>query len=213
MFRDLQVVCSPKKRQCHLPEQENKPKSRNYKKTAHAAFSPSSSQKDALDTPRSTGSQGVFPCKECARERGREEERQREKEREGRRGKEGERKDREQDGVRKRRREREGEREGEKKEKEEEGGKERGGRRAGEGRSCTTEDCCLWSTSRVFDKIKSRNAHMKRHRLQEQMEPMIKIKWPIKHLKNEPKKEEKNLDMDFLQWISLYPAASLTKVT
>uniref|UniRef100_A0A8C6Y5J2 Zinc finger protein 541 n=1 Tax=Naja naja TaxID=35670 RepID=A0A8C6Y5J2_NAJNA len=113
------VVCSPKKRHCHLPEQESKPKSRNYKKTAHTAFSPSSSQKDVLDTPRSTGSQGVFPCKECAR---------------------------------------------------------------------------------VFDKIKSRNAHMKRHRLQEQMEPMIKIKWPIKHLKNEPKKEEKNLDMDFLQW-------------
>ncbi|XP_034293980.1 zinc finger protein 541 [Pantherophis guttatus] len=113
------IVCSPKKRHCHLPEQENKPKSRNYKKAAHSAFSPASSQKDVLDTPRNTGSQGVFPCKECAR---------------------------------------------------------------------------------VFDKIKSRNAHMKRHRLQEQMEPMIKIKWPIKHLKNEPKKEEKNLDMDFLQW-------------
>ncbi|KAL8219900.1 UNVERIFIED_CONTAM: hypothetical protein K2H54_035967 [Gekko kuhli] len=51
--------------------------------------------------------------------------------------------------------------------------------------------------ARVFDKIKSRNAHMKRHRLQEQMDPIIKIKW---HLKNEPKKEERNLDVDFLQW-------------
>ncbi|KAL7980797.1 hypothetical protein Chor_001951 [Crotalus horridus] len=113
------IVCSPKKRHCHLPEQENKLKSRTYKKAAHGAFSPTSSQKDVPDTPRSAGSQGVFPCKECAR---------------------------------------------------------------------------------VFDKIKSRNAHMKRHRLQEQMEPMIKIKWPIKHLKNEPKKEEKTLSMDFLPW-------------
>ncbi|XP_074978750.1 zinc finger protein 541 isoform X2 [Caretta caretta] len=34
---------------------------------------------------------------------------------------------------------------------------------------------------RVFDKIKSRNAHMKCHRVQEQMEPLINIKWPIKH--------------------------------
>ncbi|KAK9394348.1 zinc finger protein [Crotalus adamanteus] len=113
------IVCSPKKRHCHLPEQENKLKSRTYKKAAHGAFSPTSSQKDVPDTPRSAGSQGVFPCKECAR---------------------------------------------------------------------------------VFDKIKSRNAHMKRHRLQEQMEPMIKIKWPIKHLKNEPKKEDKTLSMDFLPW-------------
>ncbi|XP_015274514.1 PREDICTED: zinc finger protein 541 [Gekko japonicus] len=51
--------------------------------------------------------------------------------------------------------------------------------------------------ARVFDKIKSRNAHMKRHRLQEQMDPIIKLKW---HLKNEPKKEERNLDVDFLPW-------------
>ncbi|KAM6427891.1 zinc finger protein 541 isoform 1-T2 [Liasis olivaceus] len=113
------IVCSPKKRHCHLPKQENKLKPRNYKKAVQSVFSPASSQKEVLDRPKSTGSQGVFPCKECAR---------------------------------------------------------------------------------VFDKIKSRNAHMKRHRLQEQMEPMIKIKWPIKHLKNEPKKEEKTLDMDFLQW-------------
>ncbi|XP_050784355.1 zinc finger protein 541 isoform X2 [Gopherus flavomarginatus] len=34
---------------------------------------------------------------------------------------------------------------------------------------------------RVFDKVKSRNAHMKCHRVQEQMEPLINIKWPIKH--------------------------------
>uniref|UniRef100_A0A8C8S5J7 Zinc finger protein 541 n=1 Tax=Pelusios castaneus TaxID=367368 RepID=A0A8C8S5J7_9SAUR len=34
---------------------------------------------------------------------------------------------------------------------------------------------------RVFDKIKSRNAHMKCHRQQESMDPLIKIKWPIKH--------------------------------
>ncbi|KFW11421.1 hypothetical protein N327_01677, partial [Fulmarus glacialis] len=31
--------------------------------------------------------------------------------------------------------------------------------------------------SRVFDKIKGRNAHMKSHRLQEQREPPMKIKW------------------------------------
>ncbi|XP_067412792.1 zinc finger protein 541 [Emydura macquarii macquarii] len=34
---------------------------------------------------------------------------------------------------------------------------------------------------RVFDKIKSRNAHMKCHRQQESKDPLIKIKWPIKH--------------------------------
>ncbi|XP_074872755.1 zinc finger protein 541 [Carettochelys insculpta] len=34
---------------------------------------------------------------------------------------------------------------------------------------------------RVFNKIKSRNAHMKCHRVQEHMEPLINIKWPIKH--------------------------------
>ncbi|XP_053122937.1 zinc finger protein 541 isoform X2 [Hemicordylus capensis] len=113
------TACSPKKRPCQLPKQETKLKPRNYKKAAQSTFSPTSSQKETLDRPRSAGSQGVFPCKECAR---------------------------------------------------------------------------------VFDKIKSRNAHMKRHRLQEQMEPMIKIKWPIKHLKNEPKKEERNSGIDFLQW-------------
>nr|XP_028597850.1 zinc finger protein 541 isoform X1 [Podarcis muralis] len=113
------IACSPKKRHCHLPKQENKLKPRNYKKSAQSTFSPASSQKETLDRPRSTGSQGVFPCKEC---------------------------------------------------------------------------------TRVFDKIKSRNAHMKRHRLQDQMEPMIKIKWPMKHLKNEPEKQERNSDVDFLQW-------------
>ncbi|XP_062996299.1 zinc finger protein 541 [Elgaria multicarinata webbii] len=113
------IPCSPKKRHFYLPKQENKLKPRNYKKAAQSTFSPTSTQKEPLDRPRNTGSQGVFPCKECAR---------------------------------------------------------------------------------VFDKIKSRNAHMKRHRLQEQMEPMIKIKWPIKHLKNEPKKEERKSDVDFLPW-------------
>ncbi|XP_042299506.1 zinc finger protein 541-like [Sceloporus undulatus] len=113
------IMCSPKKKQCHLPKQENKLKPRTYKKAAQSTFSPTCSQKDILDRPRSTDSQGVFPCKECAR---------------------------------------------------------------------------------VFEKIKSRNAHMKRHRLQEQMEPMIKIKWPTKHLKHEPKKEERNPDISFLQW-------------
>ncbi|XP_029474938.1 zinc finger protein 541 [Rhinatrema bivittatum] len=41
---------------------------------------------------------------------------------------------------------------------------------------------------RVFDKIKSRNAHMKRHR-QEQMEPVVKVKWPFKYCKVEKDKE------------------------
>nr|XP_020642913.1 zinc finger protein 541 isoform X2 [Pogona vitticeps] len=115
---DEKIACSPKKRHCPPPKQENNVKPRNYKKTAQSTFNPASSQKDTVDRPRSTGSQGVFPCKEC---------------------------------------------------------------------------------TRVFDKIKSRNAHMKRHRLQEQMEPAIKIKWPTKHLKNEAKKEERNSDV-FLQW-------------
>ncbi|KAF1662094.1 hypothetical protein FQA23_0010517, partial [Aptenodytes patagonicus] len=36
---------------------------------------------------------------------------------------------------------------------------------------------------RVFDKIKGRNAHMKSHRLQERVEPLVKITWPLKHFK------------------------------
>ncbi|XP_054855629.1 zinc finger protein 541 [Eublepharis macularius] len=115
-MEEEKTACSPKKRHCQLPKQENKLKPRIYKKAAQGTLSPTSSLKETPDRPMSTGSQGVFPCKEC---------------------------------------------------------------------------------SRVFDKIKSRNAHMKRHRLQEQMDPIIKIKW---HLKNEPKKEERNLDMDFIQW-------------
>ncbi|XP_077192615.1 zinc finger protein 541 isoform X1 [Paroedura picta] len=115
-IEEEKTVCSPKKRHCHLPKQESKLKPRTYRKAAQSTFSPTSSLKETSDRPKSTGSQGVFPCKEC---------------------------------------------------------------------------------TRVFDKIKSRNAHMKRHRLQEQMDPIIKIKW---HLKNEPKKEERNLDVDFLQW-------------
>ncbi|KAJ7303938.1 hypothetical protein JRQ81_011452 [Phrynocephalus forsythii] len=117
---DEKVACSPKKRHCPLPKQENHAKPRNSKKAAQSStVSSASSPKDSLDRPRGAGSQGVFPCKECAR---------------------------------------------------------------------------------VFDKIKSRNAHMKRHRLQEQMEPVIKVKWPVKHVKNEPKKDERNSDVGFLQW-------------
>uniref|UniRef100_A0A8C5K8E9 Zinc finger protein 541 n=1 Tax=Jaculus jaculus TaxID=51337 RepID=A0A8C5K8E9_JACJA len=56
---------------------------------------------------------------------------------------------------------------------------------------------------RVFDKIKSRNAHMKRHRLQEHVEP-IRVKWPVKpyRLKEEEDEEEEELgaDMGPLQW-------------
>nr|XP_056703502.1 zinc finger protein 541 [Euleptes europaea] len=113
-MEEEKTACSPKKRHCHLPKQENKLKSRTSKKASQSTFSPASSLKETPDRPKNTCSQGAFPCKECAR---------------------------------------------------------------------------------VFDKIKSRNAHMKRHRLQEQMDPIIKIKW---HLKNEPKKEERNTD--FLQW-------------
>ncbi|XP_078517230.1 zinc finger protein 541 isoform X2 [Lissotriton helveticus] len=44
---------------------------------------------------------------------------------------------------------------------------------------------------RVFDKIKSRNAHMKRHRQQEHIERLAK-KWPAKSVKVEPK--ERGID-------------------
>uniref|UniRef100_H3AZ55 Zinc finger protein 541 n=1 Tax=Latimeria chalumnae TaxID=7897 RepID=H3AZ55_LATCH len=40
---------------------------------------------------------------------------------------------------------------------------------------------------RVFEKIKSRNAHMKRHRQQEDTDMLIKVKWPTKRLKLEQK--------------------------
>ncbi|XP_068766150.1 zinc finger protein 541 isoform X2 [Struthio camelus] len=59
--------------------------------------------------------------------------------------------------------------------------------------SGSTDDQCAFpcrECERVFDKIKSRNAHMKCHRLQEQVEPLMKIKWPLKHFKNEAKMEE-----------------------
>ncbi|KAF1401630.1 hypothetical protein FQV23_0011958, partial [Spheniscus humboldti] len=36
---------------------------------------------------------------------------------------------------------------------------------------------------RAFDTIKGRNAHMKSHRLQERVEPLVKITWPLKHFK------------------------------
>ncbi|XP_064149986.1 zinc finger protein 541 isoform X2 [Loxodonta africana] len=55
---------------------------------------------------------------------------------------------------------------------------------------------------RVFDKIKSRNAHMKRHRLQDHMEPMVRVKWPVKpfQLKEEEEEEEIGADIGPLQW-------------
>uniref|UniRef100_A0A8D0GBB3 Zinc finger protein 541 n=1 Tax=Sphenodon punctatus TaxID=8508 RepID=A0A8D0GBB3_SPHPU len=109
---------SPKKRYNHLPKQDTKIKSKNYKKVAQNPNNPASSRKEVPGQPGNTESQATFPCREC---------------------------------------------------------------------------------ERVFDKIKSRNAHMKRHRLQEQMEPLIKIKWPIKHIKKEPPKEETSSAGDDLQ--------------
>ncbi|KAM4825709.1 zinc finger protein 541 isoform 1-T2 [Thomomys bottae] len=57
---------------------------------------------------------------------------------------------------------------------------------------------------RVFDKIKSRNAHMKRHRLQEHVEPVVRVKWPVKPfpLKEDEEEEEEELAADIgpLQW-------------
>nr|XP_035141007.1 LOW QUALITY PROTEIN: zinc finger protein 541 [Callithrix jacchus] len=51
---------------------------------------------------------------------------------------------------------------------------------------------------RVFDKIKSRNAHMKRHRLQDHVEPMVRVKWPVKPF--QLKEEELGADIGPLQW-------------
>ncbi|XP_060995693.1 zinc finger protein 541 [Dama dama] len=56
---------------------------------------------------------------------------------------------------------------------------------------------------RVFDKIKSRNAHMKRHRLQDHVEPIVRVKWPVKpfQLKEEEEEEEElGADIGPLQW-------------
>ncbi|XP_037372762.1 zinc finger protein 541 isoform X1 [Talpa occidentalis] len=56
---------------------------------------------------------------------------------------------------------------------------------------------------RVFDKIKSRNAHMKRHRLQDHVEPIVRVKWPVKpfQLKEEEEDEEEiGSDIGPLQW-------------
>ncbi|XP_047568439.1 zinc finger protein 541 isoform X1 [Lutra lutra] len=56
---------------------------------------------------------------------------------------------------------------------------------------------------RVFDKIKSRNAHMKRHRLQDHVEPIVRGKWPVKpfQLKEEEEEEEEiGADIGPLQW-------------
>ncbi|XP_012617014.2 zinc finger protein 541 [Microcebus murinus] len=56
---------------------------------------------------------------------------------------------------------------------------------------------------RVFDKIKSRNAHMKRHRLQDHVEPIVRVKWPAKpfQLKEEEEEEEElGADIGPLQW-------------
>ncbi|XP_033079726.1 zinc finger protein 541 isoform X4 [Trachypithecus francoisi] len=51
---------------------------------------------------------------------------------------------------------------------------------------------------RVFDKIKSRNAHMKRHRLQDHVEPIVRVKWPVKPF--QLKEEELGADIGPLQW-------------
>lgn len=53
----------------------------------------------------------------------------------------------------------------------------------------------------MFDKIKSRNAHMKRHRLQDHVEPIVRVKWPVKpfQLKEEEEKEI-GADIGPLQW-------------
>nr|XP_020753687.1 zinc finger protein 541 [Odocoileus virginianus texanus]XP_020753688.1 zinc finger protein 541 [Odocoileus virginianus texanus]XP_020753689.1 zinc finger protein 541 [Odocoileus virginianus texanus]XP_020753690.1 zinc finger protein 541 [Odocoileus virginianus texanus] len=56
---------------------------------------------------------------------------------------------------------------------------------------------------RVFDKIKSRNAHMKRHRLQDHVEPVVRVKWPVKpfQLKEEEGEGgELGADIGSLQW-------------
>ncbi|XP_004607757.2 zinc finger protein 541 [Sorex araneus] len=56
---------------------------------------------------------------------------------------------------------------------------------------------------RVFDKIKSRNAHMKRHRLQDHVEPVVRVKWPVKpfQLKEEEEEEEElGAGIGPLQW-------------
>lgn len=55
----------------------------------------------------------------------------------------------------------------------------------------------------MFDKIKSRNAHMKRHRLQDHVEPIVRVKWPVKpfQLKEEEEEEEEiGADIGPLQW-------------
>ncbi|XP_023505772.2 zinc finger protein 541 [Equus caballus] len=54
---------------------------------------------------------------------------------------------------------------------------------------------------RVFDKIKSRNAHMKRHRLQDHVEPIVRVKWPVKPFQlKEEEEEEIGADIGPLQW-------------
>ncbi|XP_039100139.1 zinc finger protein 541 isoform X2 [Hyaena hyaena] len=56
---------------------------------------------------------------------------------------------------------------------------------------------------RVFDKIKSRNAHMKRHRLQDHVEPIVRVKWPVKPFQlreEEEEEEEMGADVGPLQW-------------
>ncbi|EPY85000.1 hypothetical protein CB1_000412003 [Camelus ferus] len=59
----------------------------------------------------------------------------------------------------------------------------------------------IHKTVRVFDKIKSRNAHMKRHRLQDHVEPIVRVKWPVKPFQlKEEEEEEMGADMGPLQW-------------
>ncbi|XP_007941228.1 zinc finger protein 541 [Orycteropus afer afer] len=56
---------------------------------------------------------------------------------------------------------------------------------------------------RVFDKIKSRNAHMKRHRLQDHVGPTVRVQWaekPFQLKEDEEEEEEMGADMGPLQW-------------
>nr|KAF6412475.1 zinc finger protein 541 [Rousettus aegyptiacus] len=53
---------------------------------------------------------------------------------------------------------------------------------------------------RVFDKIKSRNAHMKRHRLQDHVGPVVRVRWPAKPFQLEEEEEDIGADVGPLHW-------------
>ncbi|XP_053910759.1 zinc finger protein 541-like [Cuculus canorus] len=50
---------------------------------------------------------------------------------------------------------------------------------------------------RVFAKINGRNAHMKRHCPEEDLDYLRKVRWPLKRPKTEPKAEESRMLMAF----------------